>query len=191
MKRFASLFLVAAMLCTLLTVLAVPASAENEPKEITVDQTKTFALGDCVISKPGEYETQILKVASGSKLTIAQGVTIKVTLVLDNQGEIELLGTLDLSQCSRGINYNTSLHIGDTGEFIYTPDPNEAEAISGGGYSRDVIFRNGSILSEGNLTIIVGVAAAVVFGIGGFFIGKAVEKKKKTALADVTDNKDE
>ncbi len=145
------------MLCTLLTVLAVPASAANEPKEIAVDQTKTFALGDCVISKPGEYETQILKVASGSKLTIAQGVTIKVTLVLDNQGEIELLGTLDL----------------------------------GGGSARDVIVRNGSILSEGNLTIIVGVGAAVVFGIGGFFIGKSVEKKKKTALADGTDNKDE
>ena len=35
----------------------------------------------------------------------------------------------------------------------------------------------GSVLSEGSLTIIVGIAAAVVFGLGGFFIGK---KKKKT-----------
>ena len=38
----------------------------------------------------------------------------------------------------------------------------------------------GSILSGGSLTIIVGVAAAVVFGLGGFFIGT---KKKKPATA--------
>ena len=41
----------------------------------------------------------------------------------------------------------------------------------------------GSTLSEGSLTIIVGIAAAVVFGLGGFFIGKAVGKKKKPATA--------
>ena len=46
----------------------------------------------------------------------------------------------------------------------------------------------GSTLSEGGLTIIVGVAAAVVFGLGGFFLG--TKKKKKTALAD-GENKDE
>lgn len=34
-------------------------------------------------------------------------------------------------------------------------------------------------------------AAAVVFGLGGFFIGKAAEKKKKPALADGTESKDE
>lgn len=37
----------------------------------------------------------------------------------------------------------------------------------------------GSVLSGGSLTVIVGVAAAVVFGLGGFFLGR----KKKT-LAD-------
>ncbi len=41
--------------------------------------------------------------------------------------------------------------------------------------------KGGSALSEGSLTIIVGVAAAVVFGLGGFFVGKAVGKKKKPA----------
>ena len=46
----------------------------------------------------------------------------------------------------------------------------------------------GSILSEGSLTIIVGVAAAVVFGLGGFFLG--TKKKKKPALAD-GESKDE
>ncbi len=39
----------------------------------------------------------------------------------------------------------------------------------------------GSTLSEGNLTIIVGIAAAVVFGLGGFILG--TKKKKKTAVA--------
>ena len=37
----------------------------------------------------------------------------------------------------------------------------------------------GSTLSEGSLTIIVGVAAAIVFGLGGFLLGTA--KKKKPA----------
>ena len=30
----------------------------------------------------------------------------------------------------------------------------------------------GTIFSEGSLTIIVGIAAAVIFGLGGFFIGR-------------------
>ena len=46
----------------------------------------------------------------------------------------------------------------------------------------------GSIISEGSLVIIVGVACSVVFLAVGFFIGR---KKKKPALADGTDNKDE
>ena len=46
----------------------------------------------------------------------------------------------------------------------------------------------GSILSEGSLTIIVGIAAAAVFGLGGFFLG--MKKKKKPTLAS-GENKDE
>lgn len=46
----------------------------------------------------------------------------------------------------------------------------------------------GSTLSEGNLAIIVGIAAAVVFGLGGFFIGKAAGKKKKTAVAGAAES---
>ena len=48
----------------------------------------------------------------------------------------------------------------------------------------------GSVFSEGNLIIIVGVSSATVFGFGGFFIGKAVGKKKKPATAG-TENTDE
>ena len=46
----------------------------------------------------------------------------------------------------------------------------------------------GSVLSEGSLTIVVGIAAAVVFGLGGFILG--TKKKKKPALAG-DENKDE
>ena len=46
----------------------------------------------------------------------------------------------------------------------------------------------GSTLSEGNLTIIVGVACSVVVLAVGFLLGR---KKKKPAVADGTDNTDE
>ena len=51
--------------------------------------------------------------------------------------------------------------------------------------------KEGSALSEGDLTILVGTVCAVVFGLGGFFIGKAAGKKKKPALTSGTDNTDE
>lgn len=46
----------------------------------------------------------------------------------------------------------------------------------------------GSALSEGSLTIVCTVAAAVIFGLGGFLLGK---KKKKPALAGGVENKEE
>ena len=45
----------------------------------------------------------------------------------------------------------------------------------------------GSVLSEGSLTVIVGVAAAAVFGLGGFMLGK----KKKPALANGAGSEDD
>lgn len=50
-------------------------------------------------------------------------------------------------------------------------------------------YNTGSALSEGNLTIIVGIAAAVVFGLGGFILG--TKKKKKTAVASGVEDTDE
>ena len=49
----------------------------------------------------------------------------------------------------------------------------------------------GSTLSEGSLTVICSVAAAVVFGLGGFFIGKAAGKKKKSAAEDNAEKDEE
>ena len=45
-----------------------------------------------------------------------------------------------------------------------------------------------SVLSEGSLTIVCTVAAAAVFGVGGFFLGR---KKKKPALANGTEKEAE
>lgn len=50
--------------------------------------------------------------------------------------------------------------------------------------SIDDSSKGGSSLSEGDLTIIVGVSAAVVFGFGSFFLGKAVGKKKQSVIAE-------
>ena len=52
--------------------------------------------------------------------------------------------------------------------------------------ARNVKFE-GSILSEGSLTIIVGVSCLAV----GFLAAMFIFKKKKPALADGTDNTDE
>lgn len=41
--------------------------------------------------------------------------------------------------------------------------------------------KKGSVLSEGSLAIIVGVSAAVVFGFGGFFIGRKTKRKPESA----------
>ena len=59
-------------------------------------------------------------------------------------------------------------------------------------YTKDeLISVPGSVLSEGSLTVLVGIAAAVVFGLGGFFIGKAAGKKKKPATAGGEDTDEE
>ncbi len=54
----------------------------------------------------------------------------------------------------------------------------------------NLIESSGFTLSEGNITIIVGIAAAVIFGLGGFFAGKAAGKKKP-ALAGGAESDEE
>ena len=131
MKRIISLLIAVLMLCAL----CVPASAASE---ITVYQTTTNVMGDCIISKPGEYETERLTLYNGSKLTVDMDVTLKVTGSISAMGEIELLGTLDLSQCS-SCSSNMSINIGLTGELIYDPE---------------VIIFTGNITGPGRITTI-------------------------------------
>ena len=52
-------------------------------------------------------------------------------------------------------------------------------------------LNTGSALSEGNMTIIIAIAAAVLFGLGGFFVGNAFSKKKKLAPVAATSSEDD
>ena len=143
MKKFASLLIAVLMLCAL----CVPASAA--PTEITVDQSFTFVSGDRTISIAGEYETESLAITTGSKLTVGAGVTLKVTDDLTSSGAIELLGTLDLSQCS-SCTPNMSINIGLTGELICDPGLITLNNITGPG--RITTIENSS--AKGNTNII-------------------------------------
>ena len=182
MKRFASLLMAVLMLCTMLTVFAVPASAAGEPVEISASQLNKISCNsitcNSIIKEPGEYEVESIAIYHNVKLIIGEGVTIKVATAFVNKGTIEVLGTLDISQC--GGTGRERIIIGDTGELIDWYDENDAVAGNG-----EVIPKSsfGSMLSQGSLTIICTVSAAVVFGLGGFFIGKAAGKKKKPATA--------
>ena len=51
---------------------------------------------------------------------------------------------------------------------------------------QDLFSAEGSAISDGSLTVIVGIAAAVVFGLGGFILG--TKKKKKPALAGAAES---
>ena len=73
----------------------------------------------------------------------------------------------------------------------YKPGAGGQGGLAGGGAGVEMnggSTATGSVLSQGSLTVIVGVAAAVVFGLGGFFLGT---KKRKVALASGTEKEDE
>ena len=186
MKKFASLFLTVALLATVLTVFAVPAFAAGEPVEISASQLNKISCNS-IIKEPGEYEVESIAINNNVKLIIGEGVTIKVATAFVNKGTIEVLGTLDISQC--GGTGRERIIIGDTGELIDWYDENDAVAGNGEAISKDIPPSSfGSMLSQGSLTIICTVSAAVVFGLGGYFLG--TKKKKKTAVAS-GENKDE
>lgn len=186
MKKFASLVLAALMLATMLTVFAVPASAAGEPVEISASQLNKISCNS-IIKEPGEYEVESIAIYHNVKLIIGEGVTIKVATAFVNKGTIEVLGTLDISQC--GGTGKERIIIGDTGELIDWYDENDAVAGNGEGIPKDIPPSSfSSMLSQGSLTIICTVSAAVVFGLGGFILG--TKKKKKPVLAS-GENKDE
>ena len=50
--------------------------------------------------------------------------------------------------------------------------------------------KGGSILSNGSLTVIVGIGSAVAGVAIGFFIGRATEKKKNSSVVNGTEKED-
>ena len=195
MKKFASLLLTAVLLCTMLSAFAVPAFAEDAPKEFSPENflpTTMFNKGSYIIKEAGEYEVETIFVCPSTKLIIGEGVTIKMTHALISKGgTIEVLGTLDVSQSA--VTERENIIVGDTGELIDPRGPEDTKGQIAEGETKTVYqdpHKYCSILSEGNLTIIVGIAALAIGLGGGFFIGTK-KKQKKPAAADGTDKTDE
>ena len=197
MKKLVS----AVLVLVLFAALAVSVFAEDptpvEPRTTWVSGNYGW-LNELYIDAPGDYiithdvDLFNLSIVSDKNtvLTIPEGVTVVVRNLIDVRGTVELLGTLDVSQCNTIYNNDCFDHInvGATGNLIKKEEQSQQQGDDPYKYiTKDPDFGDiylGSALSGGSLTVIVGVAAAVVFGLAGFFIGKAVEKKKKPALAD-------
>ncbi len=169
----------ALMLATMLCAFALPAFAEDEPTEITAENGEIHAEGNCIISA-GTKVVKVIEVKENSTLTIAKGKKVVVNTKFINNGTVIVNGTLDIKTCKEKTGVE-NVNVGATGRFEVEKDPDKENNPKKDEVYDDQISYYMSTLSEGNLTIIVGIAAAVVFGFGGFFIGKAVEKKKKTA----------
>ena len=186
MKKIICLVL-ALVLCT---ALAIPAFAEDEPTEITVENGEIHAEGNCIISA-GVKVAKVLEVKENSTLTIAQGATVAVTGKFINNGTVTVNGTLDIQTCKEKTGVE-NVNVGAKGHFEVEKSPDigykpEYELENKPGYDgNNNIPIYMSTLSEGSLTIIVGIAAAVVFGLGGFFLGK-IKKKPVLASGENTD----
>ena len=203
MKKLVS----AVLVLMLFAALAVSAFAGEptpiEPRSIWVSGSIGW-FNDLFIDDPGDYiithdvDVSALRIVdvTNAVLTIPEGVTVVVRNSTVIDGTVELLGTLDVSQClTVKSEYLDRIHVGATGNLIKKEEEPQQQgddpwAITPQ-YENPLILGLGSALSGGSLTIVIGVAAAVVFGLAGFFIGKAVGKKKKPALADVADKEAE
>ena len=116
------------MLCTMLSVFAVPAFAEEEPTVIDPSSNgiKISTAGDYVI-KDGEYSVdkfQIgLRINSGVVLTIPKGVTITINSDFKNLGTLYVHGTLIVK--TSNVSNTGTIHMGCGGKL--------KGAIGGGG----------------------------------------------------------
>ena len=269
MKKLISLLLALIMLISL----AVPAFAVDEPTEIGPNETNEIRIpnkGNCIINEDCEVKT-IMSNDDNSTLTIAKGVTVKVTEALFYKGSINVLGTLIITDTAEALNNGTinvvgtlsitgaisvnnsgtinvrgTLIITDTAEALNNGTINVVGTLSitgatdaenygtvrvcgctGGklegtinnsgfgtvttydghyyvdgkcfacGYecphedlkcntcgkklSQKAISSEGGIastISEGNVSVIVGIACAAVFGIGGYLLGSKKKKEK-------------
>ena len=261
MKKFASLLLTVVMLATMLTVFTIPAFAEDVFTEISPDTYKVT--GNCIVSKPGDYEVDTHHIESGSTMILGRGVTVTINTINFHEGATLIVyGTFNILDGTGGEQKANVKIVRCSGGSIQGRAPHGIESVDhyrvngvclgcGDGCSHEGGFINskckdcdfvclhekgftnsecnvcdyvcthegeictncgtdlsikeestsetsengtdltGSTLSEGSLTIICTVAAAVVFGLGGFFVGKAARKKKKPAVAGGTDNTDE
>ena len=170
MKKIVSLILTVALLATMLTVFAVPASALLKVADSNNVGKWAYFSDPGSLSKYYQYYWFIIGTNGHDYYVVAQyevstdGVREKIERQIGVLRFSYLMPTDSIPQV-----------VLDRAAKDYPELFPDASTPTEDG--------EGSTLSEGNLTIIVGIAAAVVFGLGGFLVGKAAGKKKKPALA--------
>ena len=105
MKKLISLLLALVMLISL----AVPAFAVDEPTEIGPNESNAISIinkGNYIINEDCEV-ISIMSSYDNFTLTIAKGVTVKVTTALFNKGSINVLGTLIITDTDTANNSGT------------------------------------------------------------------------------------
>ena len=200
MKKFVSLLLAVVLLAAMLTVFAVPAFADAAAAisgyvspELVEEGVRITSLDmvDGKVSIRVEVETETAGRVVGMKTEPAGSAWVNGGKQFTVWAQILWKPSIaDTVWTNLGDPFLIDVGTGEAVELDISDQIPEGNS----GYFSVKLYKNngtGSTLSEGSLTIIVGIAAAVVFGLGGFFIGKAVGKKKKPALASGTDNTDE
>ena len=214
MKKFASLVLTAVLLATMLTVFAVPTSAESikaggksievtehmEQNDITLYNGATLTLKAPVFN--GVYSNEYLSMqdstliveddgflnskymsffmyGDNNKIIVQEGGSIDVTLTGSHDAD-DFCDVLAKSNTPYK-RINNRVLAGESLEN-YLKDYGENCALCGKSLKTEESDENptGSALSEGSLTIIVGVACLAV----GFLVATFIFKKKKPAIAD-------
>ena len=187
MKKFASIILAAVLLATMLTVFAVPASADNvEYRDIVVDSDESFIIDEYVTIAPMGcfhfgpdstieikdngfiYGTDAFCQPNGFKKTIKisgnGGLCITFGSRFDVDAFIDILRDNDIRYNLIGntVQAGTCRHLAaEDNACVWCGEP-----ISGG---------TASVLSNGSLTIICSVACLAV----GFLVAMFIFKKKK------------
>ena len=108
---------------------------------------------------PCSHANKTTTTTTATDTDITTTVTTKTTVTTTN--------TTTCDDCGKTLSTDVSTDTSETTETTVTKDP-PATA---------------SALSEGNMTVVLCIACAVVFGLGGFFLGR----KKKPALANSND----
>ena len=128
----------------------------------------------------GNYEIDELRISSGCSLKINKGTTLTVKGTFENSGTVELLGTLDMKECSvkNGVD---KINIGDKGNLIL-----DSSSSDRGATIFDALRKEGlaTMVSDGDPAVIAAVIAVAVAAV--LII---IKKKKKKIVLSESDEK--
>ena len=111
MKKIISMLLALMLICTF----CVPAfAAEDEPVEYMPSGTIAVRSDENYIISSGEYTVRTATLYARSTLTIGKDTKITVNRNIDNFGTLNILGTLDVSNCSDAFSVG-AIHVSCSG----------------------------------------------------------------------------